>query len=164
MQTFKSTQNIEAGIISSIDENADNDSNPVLYVKTGESDNSIVPIVVSDDYMARHQPQVGGYYIKYYTHDSFNPDGYESFRSAEAFEAASIPVNTELSPDAQPILSFFTYNHLPPHLKEISSLIAELAFIMDHKLDDNSEEKSVGLRKLLEAKDCLVRAATSRAG
>lgn len=52
---------------------------------------------------------------------------------------------------------FFTYEHLPEHLQEISKPIAELAKLMDETLPD-SAEKSTGMRKLLEAKDCFVRA------
>ena len=51
----------------------------------------------------------------------------------------------------------FEYKHLPPHLQEVSKPIGELATLMDESLPDG-EEKSAGLRKLLEAKDCLVRA------
>ncbi len=55
-------------------------------------------------------------------------------------------------------MKYFDYEHLPEHLKAISKPIAELAKQMDTLLAD-SPEKSAGLRKLLEAKDCLVRAA-----
>ena len=56
-----------------------------------------------------------------------------------------------------PIMDFFAYKHLPEGLQKISRLIGELAKEMNDILP-NSAEKSVGLRKLLEAKDCLVRA------
>ena len=54
----------------------------------------------------------------------------------------------------------FNYEHLPEHLQEVSKPIGELARLMNDKLSD-SDEKEVGLRKLLEAKDCLVRAKLS---
>ncbi len=57
-----------------------------------------------------------------------------------------------------PIMRFFAYDHLPQHLQDISKPIGELALAMDTRLQD-SGEKSAGLRKLLEAKDCFVRAA-----
>lgn len=57
-----------------------------------------------------------------------------------------------------PILKFFEYSHLPDKLKSVSAPICELAIKMDAELPDGAE-KSVGLRKLLEAKDALVRAA-----
>lgn len=58
---------------------------------------------------------------------------------------------------AAPIMKFFEYAHLPPHLQEVSKPIGELAEKMDRELPDGPE-KSAGLRKLLEAKDCFVRA------
>ena len=57
-----------------------------------------------------------------------------------------------------PILKYFQGGHLPSHLFAVSFPVGELAQLMDEKLPD-SAEKSAGLRKLLEAKDCFVRAA-----
>ena len=57
-----------------------------------------------------------------------------------------------------PILQFFEYEHLPPNLQEISRPFCELAVAMVAKLPPGPEV-SAGLRKLLEAKDCAVRAA-----
>lgn len=57
-----------------------------------------------------------------------------------------------------PIMKFFDYEHLPAKLQAVSKPIGDLARQMDATLPD-SAEKSAGLRKLLEAKDCLVRAA-----
>jgi hypothetical protein len=56
-----------------------------------------------------------------------------------------------------PIMQHFVYAHLPPKLQEVSRPIGDLAEAMDRMLPDGPE-KSAGLRKLLEAKDCLVRA------
>ena len=56
-----------------------------------------------------------------------------------------------------PIMKFFEYSHLPPHLQEVSKEICEAAKKMELTLPAG-EEKSAGLRKLLEAKDCFVRA------
>ncbi|EOX4278472.1 TPA: hypothetical protein ACGF3W_000298 [Vibrio cholerae] len=56
-----------------------------------------------------------------------------------------------------PIMKYFEYAHLPVHLQEVSKPIGDLAKQMDESLQDGPE-KSAGLRKLLEAKDCLVRA------
>lgn len=55
------------------------------------------------------------------------------------------------------IMKYFEYAHLPPHLQEVSKPIGDLAHQMNDQLPDGPE-KSAGLRKLLEAKDCLVRA------
>ena len=57
-----------------------------------------------------------------------------------------------------PILKFFAYEHLPEKLQVVSKPIGDLARDMVAKLPP-SAELSAGLRKLLEAKDCLVRAA-----
>ena len=56
-----------------------------------------------------------------------------------------------------PIMKHFAYEHLPPKLQAVSKPIGDLARLMDEDLPD-CREKSTGLRKLLEAKDCLVRA------
>ncbi|MCD6006870.1 hypothetical protein [Halomonas sp. IOP_31] len=56
-----------------------------------------------------------------------------------------------------PIMKFFAYQHLPERLQVVSKPIGELAESMDAQLPDCAE-KSAGLRKLLEAKDALVRA------
>jgi hypothetical protein len=58
-----------------------------------------------------------------------------------------------------PILQYFTYEHLPERLQKISKPCADLALKMVEM--DPSPELSAGLRKLLEAKDCFVRAALS---
>lgn len=59
-----------------------------------------------------------------------------------------------------PILKFFKYEHLPNHLKEISKPFCELAYKIDEMRTQTEEnaEIAAGLRKLLEAKDCIVRA------
>lgn len=57
-----------------------------------------------------------------------------------------------------PIMKYFQYEHLPPKLQIVSKPIGDLALQMDEMLPDGAE-KSAGLRKLLEAKDCLVRSA-----
>ena len=59
---------------------------------------------------------------------------------------------------SSPILRYFEFKHLPEPLLSISADVARLARGFDQTLPD-SPEKSTGLRKLLEAKDCFVRAA-----
>lgn len=54
-------------------------------------------------------------------------------------------------------IQFFDYKHLPEKLQEISKPLYELAHLMEDTLPDGPE-KSAGMRKLLEAKDCFVRA------
>ncbi len=55
------------------------------------------------------------------------------------------------------MLQFFEYAHLPEHLQQISKPFGELALQICDTLPSNPE-RTVGLRKLLEAKDCIVRA------
>lgn len=57
----------------------------------------------------------------------------------------------------EPMLQFFAYAHLPEHLQAISKPFGVLAEHMVATLPRNPE-RSAGLRKLLEAKDCAVRA------
>jgi len=59
--------------------------------------------------------------------------------------------------NSEPILQFFSYSHLPPHLAEIYAPFGELAARVVSTLPRNPE-RTVALRKLLEAKDAAVRA------
>jgi len=54
-------------------------------------------------------------------------------------------------------LKHFKFEHLPPNLLVISREVSLLASYMNSTLPE-SAEKSAGMRKLLEAKDCFVRA------
>jgi hypothetical protein len=57
------------------------------------------------------------------------------------------------------VAQFFSFDHLRAGpLRETSRACHDLAFQMIHELPD-SPELTAGLRKLLEAKDCFVRAA-----
>ena len=67
-----------------------------------------------------------------------------------------------MHPSTSAILRFFEYEHLPPHLGEISRDFWVLAHAMAGKLE--GPELTAGLRKLLEAKDCMVRAALDAPG
>lgn len=55
------------------------------------------------------------------------------------------------------LLQFFQYAHLPPNLQEVSQPFCTLAYNLVESLPSNPE-RTVALRKLLEAKDCAVRA------
>ncbi len=60
--------------------------------------------------------------------------------------------------ELNPIMKYFEYKHLPPKLQSVSSSFYDLA----HALNDHlpkCAETSAALRKLLEAKDCAVRAS-----
>lgn len=60
-------------------------------------------------------------------------------------------------PGTTQLLGFFSYEHLPADLQEISRACSELAEAV--LVLPDSSEFTAGLRKLLEAKDCFVRAA-----
>jgi hypothetical protein len=57
----------------------------------------------------------------------------------------------------EPMLQFFAYRHLSINLQLVSKPFCELAYTLVHTIDRNPE-RTVALRKLLEAKDCAVRA------
>lgn len=60
-------------------------------------------------------------------------------------------------PATEQVLKYFTYQHLPEHLQDVSKRCSDLALYMSENLPE-TPEVTVGLRKLLEAKDCFVRA------
>lgn len=64
---------------------------------------------------------------------------------------------TNSDPAGERLLKFFQASHLPEHLRPISLSCATLANIAFSSLPAGPE-KTAGLRKLLEAKDCFVRA------
>lgn len=55
------------------------------------------------------------------------------------------------------LLQFFEYGHLPPTLQAISARFHDLAHWITDNLPNNPE-RTVALRKILEAKDAAVRA------
>lgn len=67
----------------------------------------------------------------------------------QEFSAAEIELD--------PILRFFHYGHLPPQLQARSRPFCDLARVIVGTTPRNAE-RTAGLRKLLEAKDCIVRA------
>lgn len=68
-----------------------------------------------------------------------------------------IPTDKELA-RRYPILRFFEYDHLPQELQRISMDFRDTAWNLARELA-YCAETSTGLRKLLEAKDCFVRAS-----
>lgn len=64
---------------------------------------------------------------------------------------------TPRHPATTSLIRYFGYAHLPPHLQVVSRACGELAQAMVVELPDGPE-LTTGLRKLLEAKDCFVRA------
>lgn len=77
--------------------------------------------------------------------------------------------------DQEHILQFFAFAHLPPHLQAVSKPFCELAHAIANG-DNNTAagavtfgpplprnaERTVALRKLLEAKDAAVRALVAK--
>jgi hypothetical protein len=59
------------------------------------------------------------------------------------------------------LMQFFAYSHLPEHLQKVSQPFGDLAASLNDTLPGNPE-KTVALRKLLEAKDCAVRAVVAK--
>ena len=68
---------------------------------------------------------------------------------------------TTRHPSTTHLLRYFEYGHLPERLQEFSAPFAELAHDVVGYLPDGPE-LTAGLRKLLEAKDCIVRAAVDQ--
>lgn len=56
-------------------------------VLTLEFDKTALEQTVSEDYLTKHSPKVGGYYVRY-------EGGYESYSPAEAFEKGYLPLST----------------------------------------------------------------------
>lgn len=61
-------------------------------------------------------------------------------------------------PEKEPMLQFFKFEHLPPALQDVSRPFPLQASLIVETIPRNPE-RSAGLRKLLECKDCIVRAA-----
>ena len=55
------------------------------------------------------------------------------------------------------MLQFFEYAHLPAHLQDVSRMFHDVAHQIAANIPQNPE-RTVALRKLLETKDCAVRA------
>jgi ATP-dependent Clp protease ATP-binding subunit ClpA len=71
-------------------------------------------------------------------------------------EPHSTPVEKDKGMD-EPLLQFFADEHLPEHLQEYSKPFGDLARRLVETLPRNPE-RTMALRKLLEAKDCAERA------
>lgn len=67
-----------------------------------------------------------------------------------------------MNPASARMLEHMSYTHLPSHLQDISRPLCEVAELLATTLDSDNPtvgaEVTTGLRKLLEAKDCFVRA------
>lgn len=83
--------------------------------------------------------------------------------------------STTPAPQPEHILQFFAYAHLPPHLQAVSKPFSVLAhaIVLGDSMPDpgkvtmaeplpRNPERTVALRKLLEAKDAAVRALVAK--
>ena len=68
---------------------------------------------------------------------------------------------TPRHPGTTGLLRYFDFDHLPAHLHDVAGECCGAAHTMAALLPDGPE-LTTGLRKLLEAKDCFVRAALDR--
>jgi hypothetical protein len=68
------------------------------------------------------------------------------------------PYNRDLHPSEEGLLRFFDARHLPDNLRRVSEPFVELAAHIINSAPAGPET-TTALRKLLEAKDCAVRAA-----
>lgn len=67
-------------------------------------------------------------------------------------------------PGTRQLARWFTYDHLEGQPRRVSRLVAEFVDELLTDLPDDGPELTTGLRKLLEAKDCFVRAAIAGGG
>ena len=154
MQKWKSHEVVEAAKILSA---VANPSQPgAIFHLQGEKD----AVALTPEWLQKHQPGAGiqsftdGYYVRY-------AGGVQGWSPADAFEEGYTRLTEVSDADLQAltgehILQFFAYEHLPPHLQEVSRPFAEMAAkIMERP---RNPERTVALRKLLEAKDAAVRA------
>jgi hypothetical protein len=103
-------------------------------------------------------PETEGFLIEYIGTEANHKDfaHYISWSPKAAFTESHVQILHGESSNA--IMQYFAYAHLPSHLQAVSKVVGLLAQQMDALLP-NGPEKSTGLRKLLEAKDCFVRSA-----
>lgn len=113
--------------------------------------------VCGKEYALRRDGTMGAHGFR---QDVWNgPRGYcdgEGKRPKEIVVSSPSSEPKRLTPSQQ-ILRFFEWKHLPKNLQPISQQFQLTAIWMESNLPDGPE-KTVGLRKLLEAKDCAVRA------
>ena len=69
-----------------------------------------------------------------------------------------------MHPSLEAMLKNFDYGHLPPNLADVSKPLCKIAHNLAANESLHGSEFTAGLRKLLEAKDCFVRAALAGHG
>lgn len=68
------------------------------------------------------------------------------------------PLEQAIIDSKERLLAYFRFDHLRGGLREASQPFADQAILIVQRFP-SSPERTVGLRKLLEAKDCIVRCA-----
>jgi hypothetical protein len=86
-----------------------------------------------------------------------NGQGFSRWTGLPDFRADAARTRNSMHKSTEDLLRFFRYEHLPEPLQAISKPFSDLAHQMAEKLE--GAEVTAGLRKLLESKDCFVRAA-----
>lgn len=66
-------------------------------------------------------------------------------------------------PETERMMKWFRFDHLPAHLQEVSARFWDVACQLVATID-SGPERTVALRKLLEAKDAAVRAKLNPGG
>ena len=89
MQKYKSHKIVEAAKIDRIEKLEDGSDRCLLHYGNYHGEH----VIVSHNHMNKHEPKVGGYYVRY-------PDGYESYSPAEAFEEGYAAVDAAPGPKA----------------------------------------------------------------
>jgi hypothetical protein len=62
-------------------------------------------------------------------------------------------------PGVEELMKFFSYAHLDEEKQAVSKIFYDAAVTLVNTVPKDSAELTMGLRKLLEAKDCAVRAS-----
>jgi hypothetical protein len=63
----------------------------------------------------------------------------------------------DITPQAERLLRYFEFDHLPEPLRSVSAKFHALAWEVAVLKAEDGAEQTTALRKLLEAKDCAVR-------
>ncbi len=98
-------ERITAGYLLHVDDRTETTEQGLqraLAAATGDTRTFWHPISVSEEWVSKHSPQTGGYYVRY-------EDGYESFSPAKAFEDGYTRIDRE-PPKRQIVLTIDAVN------------------------------------------------------
>ena len=132
--------------------------NDIAYVVL---DGCLVPFTVSEQKTTADAAKYGPLH-SHYGFTSFKLVPHPGpYRQAEEQSGSGVQAQPSAEVQAPDILQYFDFEHLPNHLQEISRPLHAIAHFMASDIPA-SPELSAGLRKLLEAKDCFVRAKLTK--